>query len=149
MHLGTWIHFANFFSSHLIYPADSLELSLNDTICIIKSELAYIQGHNSHYTHKCLKETTPTTTLLSPWKSETKRKTGMQWIWGGASAVYKNRCGLAVMTIVQELCESRGGHPGLSVPTSLLVSMDVKLYWTMLRHWSQLVPNMSTDIWGH
>ena len=25
----------------------------------------------------------------------------------------------------------------------------VKLYWTMLRHWSQLVPNMSTDIWGH
>ena len=30
--------------------------------------------------------------------------------------------------IVQELCESRGGHPGLSVLTSLLVSMDVKLY---------------------
>ena len=48
--------------------------------------------------------------------------------------------------IVQELCESRGGRPGLSVLTSLLVSVDVKLYWTMLRHWSQLVPNMSTDI---
>ena len=30
--------------------------------------------------------------------------------------------------IVQELCESRGGHPGLSVLTSLLVSVDVKLY---------------------
>ena len=30
--------------------------------------------------------------------------------------------------IVQELCESRGGRPGLSVPTSLLVSVDVKLY---------------------
>ena len=29
---------------------------------------------------------------------------------------------------VQELCESRGGCPGLSVLTSLLVSMDVKLY---------------------
>ena len=28
--------------------------------------------------------------------------------------------------IVQELCESRGGRPGLSVLTSLLVSMDVK-----------------------
>ena len=42
--------------------------------------------------------------------------------------------------IVQELCESRGGRPGLSVLTSLLVSVDVKLYWTMLRHWSQLVP---------
>ena len=22
-------------------------------------------------------------------------------------------------------------------------------YWTVLRHWSQLVPNMSNDIWGH
>ena len=53
------------------------------------------------------------------------------------------------MIIVQELCEGRGGCPGLSVLTSLLVSVDVKLYWTMLRHWSQLVPNMSTDIWGH
>ena len=26
------------------------------------------------------------------------------------------------------LCESRGGRPGLSVLTSLLVSVDVKLY---------------------
>ena len=69
-----------------------------------------------------------TTTLLSPWKSETKRKTGMQWIWGGASAVYKNRCGLSVMIIVQELCESQGGHPGLSVLTGLLVPVDVKIY---------------------
>ena len=30
--------------------------------------------------------------------------------------------------IVKELCESRGGRPGLSVLTSLLVSVDVKLY---------------------
>ena len=28
--------------------------------------------------------------------------------------------------IVQELCESQGGRPGLSVLTSLLVSVDVK-----------------------
>ena len=28
--------------------------------------------------------------------------------------------------IVQELCESRGGRPGLSVLTSLLVSVDIK-----------------------
>ena len=40
--------------------------------------------------------------------------------------------------IVQELCESRGGRPGLSVLTSLLVSVDVKIYCTVLRHWSQL-----------
>ena len=30
--------------------------------------------------------------------------------------------------IVEELCESRGGRPGLFVLTSLLVSVDVKLY---------------------
>ena len=30
--------------------------------------------------------------------------------------------------IVQELCGSRGGRPELSVLTSLLVSVDVKLY---------------------
>ena len=30
--------------------------------------------------------------------------------------------------IVQELCESRGGRSGLSVLTSLLVSVDVKIY---------------------
>ena len=35
---------------------------------------------------------------------------------------------LTVIIIVQELCESRGGHPGLSVLTSLMVSVDVKLY---------------------
>ena len=34
--------------------------------------------------------------------------------------------------IVQELCESPGGHPGLSVLTSLMVSVDVKLYWPLL-----------------
>ena len=30
--------------------------------------------------------------------------------------------------IVQELCESRGGRPGLSVLTNLKVSVDVKQY---------------------
>ena len=35
---------------------------------------------------------------------------------------------LLLTHIVQELCESRGGRPGLSVLTSLLVSVDVKLY---------------------
>ena len=33
-----------------------------------------------------------------------------------------------ILHIVQELCESRGGRPGLSVLTSLLVSVDVKNY---------------------
>ena len=34
----------------------------------------------------------------------------------------------SVEDIVQELCESRGGRPELSVLTSLLVSVDVKNY---------------------
>ena len=38
---------------------------------------------------------------------------------------------------------------GLSVLTSLLASVDVKIYWTMLQHWSQRVPNILADIWGH
>ena len=36
--------------------------------------------------------------------------------------------GVGQSFIVQELCESRGGRPGLSVLTSLLVSVDVKNY---------------------
>ena len=48
---------------------------------------------------------------------------------------------------VQELCESRGGRPGLSVLTSLLVSVDVKQHRTVLQHWSQFVPNTSTDFY--
>ena len=50
---------------------------------------------------------------------------------------------------VQKLCESWGGRPGLSVLTSLKVSVDIKQHWTMLRHWPQFVPDMSTDIRGH
>ena len=50
---------------------------------------------------------------------------------------------------VQELCESRGGRPGLSVLMNLTVSVDVKQHWTVLRHWSQFVSNMSSDIRGH
>ena len=70
--------------------------------------------------------------------------------WLQDKAVYTSRSSLdSLWIIVQELCESRGGHPGLSVLTSLLVFLDVKNYWTVPRRWSQLVPNMSTDIWGH
>ena len=50
---------------------------------------------------------------------------------------------------VQELCKSRGGHPGLPVLMSLMVCVDVKQHWILLTHWSQFVPNMSTDIREH
>ena len=44
---------------------------------------------------------------------------------------------------VQELCESRGGRPGLPVLMSLIVFMDIKQQWTMHTHWWQFAPNMS------
>ena len=49
----------------------------------------------------------------------------------------------------QKLCESRGGRPGLSILMSLTVYVDVKPHCTVHTHWSQFVPNMSTDIRGH
>ena len=42
--------------------------------------------------------------------------------------LYKQCLYSRMRVIVQELCESRGGRPGLSVLTSLLVSVDVKIY---------------------
>ena len=41
---------------------------------------------------------------------------------------YVKAVGTSPMHIAEELCESRGGRPGLSVLTSLLVSVDVKNY---------------------
>ena len=41
---------------------------------------------------------------------------------------YIKRQSVIMMIIVQELCESRGGRPELSVLTSLLVSVDVRNY---------------------
>ena len=47
-------------------------------------------------------------------------------VWSGAS--FSEGSNLYVLVIIQELCESRGGRPGLCVLTGLLVSVDVKLY---------------------
>ena len=44
------------------------------------------------------------------------------------SVLYKELPFSGIPSIVQELCESRGGRPGLLVLTSLLVSVDVKIY---------------------
>ena len=41
---------------------------------------------------------------------------------------YKTPLNKNQIFIVQELCERRGGRPGLSVLTSLIVSVDVKLH---------------------
>ena len=50
------------------------------------------------------------------------------WRWGEEGEyIYSYRYTVTTI-IVQELCESRGGRPELSVLTSLLVSVDVKLY---------------------
>ena len=47
--------------------------------------------------------------------------------WHACNTRYINSTRGTSFFIVQELCESRGGRPGLSVLTSLLVSVDVKL----------------------
>ena len=48
--------------------------------------------------------------------------------WGRTEGIYMPGSDVSLRDIVQELCESRGGRPGLSDLTSLLVSVDVKLY---------------------
>ena len=85
-----------------------------------------------------------------PWKGDggSKKKVSLCHFFGCPEL---RKIMMTQRYIVQELCESQGGRPGLSVLTSLLVSMDVKNYWTVLRHWSQLVPNMSPkkSVLGH
>ena len=51
-------------------------------------------------------------------------------VLGSQSPIVLINCGLCgcIEYIVQELCESRGGRPVLSVLSSLLVSVDVKIY---------------------
>ena len=50
------------------------------------------------------------------------------WILNCVSLQYKKGMDRIFFVIVQELCESRGGRPELSVLTSLLASVDVKIY---------------------
>ena len=47
---------------------------------------------------------------------------------GAASLAVKGLISCNFIDRVQGLCESRGGRPGLSVLTSLMVSVDVKQY---------------------
>ena len=51
-------------------------------------------------------------------------------VLGSAPAInqHEDRVALSLQTRVEELCESRGGRPGLSVLTSIMVSVDVKQY---------------------
>ena len=82
-----------------------------------------------------------------PWEHSHSR-TSHHWSPGGERRI-KRKCHVIFKIRVQGLCESRGGHPGLPVLMSLMVSVDVKQHWTTHTHWSQFVPNMSTDIRGH
>ena len=54
---------------------------------------------------------------------------GGWWVgWGGVGWDVYIAVAAKQGDIVQELCENQGGRRGLSVLTSLLVSVDVKLY---------------------
>ena len=59
--------------------------------------------------------------------------------------VYLLTCSIATSHSSGAVWKSRWSSWAVRL-TSLLVFVDVKNYWTVLRHWSQLVPNMSTDI---
>ena len=48
--------------------------------------------------------------------------------WCGDGVFTQSQLPVQTLLLVQELCESRGGRPGLSVLTSLMVSVDVKNY---------------------
>ena len=67
----------------------------------------------------------PTFLTQDPLRKTTSTLLTGTWDVPGHSTA-QNFIGYAL--IVQELCESRGGRPGLSVLTSLLVSVDVKNY---------------------
>ena len=57
------------------------------------------------------------------WPLPTLRQTGISL----RHPSFFQRVARAFSVIVQELCESRGGRPGLSVLTSFLASVDVKI----------------------
>ena len=65
-------------------------------------------------------------------EDSSRKKMSFTWhdfrVYTGMRGGYINNKKELTFLIVQELCESRGGRPGLSVLTSLLVSVDVKLY---------------------
>ena len=63
---------------------------------------------------------------LRPQRRDGLLGTGTEW--EGGERVKGSTPETARNVIVQELCESRGGRPGLSVLTSFLVSVDVKIY---------------------
>ena len=71
-------------------------------------------------------------TCLVKADSNSERQTGGWGVggggWGTPERAYKRDKINVTAIIVQELCESRGGRPELSVLTSLLVSVDVKNY---------------------
>ena len=62
-------------------------------------------------------------TSLTPYRWATPAHS--QSVSGGVSFIAPRN---DLASTAQELCESRGGRPGLSVLTSLLVSVDVKIY---------------------
>ena len=70
------------------------------------------------------------------------------WFWSAIKERWGWRAGSEFRSRCVKVSRGRG-RPGLSVLMSLTVSADVKQHWTMLTHWSQFVPNMSTDIRGH
>ena len=94
-------------------PASSIHIGN----CEYKRLLALVAGSNNNNTYKNVFKKAVCNCCIEKWDRGFYRKEKQQ-----REAVY------IYIYIVHELCESRGGRPGLSVPTCLMVSMDVKHY---------------------
>ena len=68
------------------------------------------------------------------WKGKVERMNGMGWVdgaCGGGMVLEIHKNGSIPRTLrAEEVCESRGGRPGLPVPNKPTVSVDVKQHST-------------------
>jgi len=95
-----------------------------------KQPLSTERTESRHQTDSPGTGLTPSREERNAGRGSDTRRLGVSKEASGASIKWQEmlpaaqQCGF----IVQELCESRGGRPGLSVLTNLLVSVDVKNY---------------------
>ena len=139
---------------------DRIRCTHKETVAVVKpwkdvgSNKSHIYAYNTRYINSTRGTSsnvpnpaaTRSQTLPTGFITEYKQR---MYLWLSLCTLYKFASMRDERHIVQELCESLGGRPGLSVLTILLVSVDIKNYWAMIQHQSQLVPNMLADIWGH
>ena len=73
--------------------------------------------------------------------------------WQNDRDFLRANCGNTGVERITTVARKKSGHSAKSAGGRLQLNTHTPyvcgFYWTVLRHWSQLVPNMSNDIWGH